>query len=150
VRAIEEMVICTLTSGPSTLVSIVALECVAQSILVFEIYRTIRAMGTAIDVTGAFVVDVWLVSSPTTPAGAELAERIVVGDVFKETLRLVNDDVIQPAQIVEEFLHTDSCFVWCGAHIDDKRVQSWTERTPRFAGMVDHRNSSAGQRVATR
>src|SRR5262245_3018948 len=74
------------------------------------------------------------------PAGAELAERVVVGDDFTETLPLENDDVIQSTHIVEEFLHPLAYFVWCCVGTDDERVQSRTERTPGFKGMVDHAN----------
>jgi len=58
VRSIEDAIIQALTRRPSALAQVMALEFVAQVILVFEIYWTIRSMGIAVDASHALFVEV--------------------------------------------------------------------------------------------
>ncbi|MGE3472576.1 MAG: hypothetical protein AB7O28_19645 [Vicinamibacterales bacterium] len=58
VRATEDAIIHSLTSRPSTVVQVFALECLAQAILVYEVLLTIRSMGGAVDAPDALFVEV--------------------------------------------------------------------------------------------
>jgi hypothetical protein len=58
VRTVEDAIIRALTQRPAALAQILLLECVAQSILIFEIYWTIHSMGLPIDPLKAINVEV--------------------------------------------------------------------------------------------
>jgi hypothetical protein len=58
VAAVEDAVIETLALRPAVLAQILPLECVAQAILVSEIYWTIHSMGVPIDAWKAIEVEV--------------------------------------------------------------------------------------------
>lgn len=57
IRQMEDAIIHTLRDRPSTLIQVLLLEVVAQSILVFEIYWTIRSMGVAVTASTALLVE---------------------------------------------------------------------------------------------
>jgi len=58
VRRMEDAIVHALTHRPVALAQVLLLECVAQSILVFEMYWTIRSMGVDINLGTALFVEV--------------------------------------------------------------------------------------------